>query len=110
MPETPETTMRPEDVPDALVAAAADAHEEWQADNCTRADLVVYRASHEAWVRAALAAVLPAHEAMVRAKVDHEWERLSEQVDRVRELLSDYGTGFVAAGHVLDVLDGEASK
>lgn len=53
--------MTHEDVPDDLVTAAADAHEQWHLDHRTNDDFEVYRSSHEAWVRATLAAVLPAY-------------------------------------------------
>lgn len=51
----------PEDVPGDLVALAVDAHEKWHIDHRTNDDFEVYRSSHEQWVRATLAAVLPAY-------------------------------------------------
>lgn len=63
-------SMRPEDVPDALVESGAAAHERWHLDHQTDPDLEIYWSTHRAWVQATLAAVLPAHEAMVIARVE----------------------------------------
>ena len=60
--------------PDGLLTLAADAHEQWHIDNRTSDYFEVYRSSHEAWVRATLAAVLPAHERQVREQVARDIE------------------------------------
>ena len=70
----PEPTAPRPDVPDDLLTLAADAHEPWHIDNRTSDEFEVYRSSHEAWVRATLAAVLPAHERQVREQVADEIE------------------------------------
>lgn len=67
--------------PDGLLTLAADAHEQWHIDNRTSDDFEVYRSSHEAWVRATLAAVLPAHERQVRERVAAEIEAEDQLMD-----------------------------
>ena len=69
------------DVPDGLLTLAADAHEQWHIDNRASDDFEVYRSSHEAWVRATLAAVLPAHERQVRERVAAEIEAEDQLMD-----------------------------
>lgn len=75
---------RPDDVPDDLVAMGADAHEAWHLAN-RRSDVEIYRRSHEAWVRAVLAAVLPVHERQVREQVAAEIRAVALDRDLTRE-------------------------
>lgn len=72
------------DVPDGLLTLAADAHEQWHIDNRTSDDFEVYRSSHEAWVRATLAAVLPAHERQVRQQIAAELRAAAQAIEDSR--------------------------
>jgi hypothetical protein len=60
--------MTPEDVPAELLELGTGAHEQWFIDH-NKNDEVMYWKSHESWTGAVLAAVLPAHRALVLESV-----------------------------------------
>ena len=83
------------DVPDALLTLAADAHEQWHIDNRTSDDSEVCRSSHEAWVRATLAAVLPAHERQLRQQIARDIEETADA-----DVIGPYEAGMDRAARV----------
>lgn len=83
------------DVPDGLLTLAADAHEQWHIDNRTSDDFEVCRSSHEALVRATLAAVLPAHERQLREQIARD---IDETADA--DVIGPYEAGLDRAARV----------
>ena len=83
------------DVPDGLLTLAADAHEQWHIDNRTSDDFEVCRSSHEAWVRATLAAVLPAHERQLREQIARDIEETADA-----DVIGPYEAGLDRAARV----------
>lgn len=84
-PETPETTMRPQDVPADLVETLRLALLNWPED------------SKVSIIRAGLAAVLPAHEAMVRASLSAELHERAMRYEPTRA----FRRGLLAASRIV---------